>query len=981
MDRRCLRSLRRAGIVAGILLAVGAIALAVPVLGATIDGEISFSGEEATDGSTWIYEINDLEAVEDLSVELTGSRVTESRSTSKTTEDGVFSVEPRGTSDPENAEMTLEGVRSEDPGSTSGTLDDGEIDSFDVGGNNEPENAEVTISADVTESSDSESGSDGSSISLSHSSDTVDIDDTTVSTTDFEESETYEFLDPDEESISVGESHSVTYSDVYDEIDSVRISNEFDGQYELTLYIDGEKFDSGTYDHDGDGDVVFTGDPISVSGDFDVTVENNENDDDDSRLFFTWGDGSEYSTQINTVGTDSVTFSSSSDSTTIHSSYSSRSLDYEMGETISVYVDGPGASYQAEYIEVSGVEDPSVDVGSSTVSHSGVIDGSTTETVDLSTGSETIDASYTGESNGLDYSIEWTEVTTPQNPSLDLAGESVVHSGELADGETVTETVDLSTGETYSGEISSEGPVKASVEWVDVSDTVDPEISLNGETDGIDGTLPEGETETLDLPVSAVEEGSNVLEVGLADSNGGPEAQVGVEFSHTARTSASATVNSTTWEERVEVSREFETAQSDVSLTVIMPSNVVEVGEVEVDRGDGFEEVPTEEVDLDGTDMIIPIGSVSAGEEISVRAVGSKIRVLDGEISVVEPTPEGLSLSTKVEVEEVSEEGTLLIDVTSTSGPDEGRMIWAEEITSQGPDPFVRVSETAVKLGMNSAPGATFVAVDTGLLASSQSGTAEIRSIEEDPEEESITFSVDMIDGFGLLTVEPIDSPDYHVLESSEGRLVSEGFESLELRDSGSYVIKPSSPSSILGGGVIGGENLGFIPSFVWLLGAVVGSLGTLAFLGRRLGGDGGRVLLAGGSAVVGVVALELVTAYSLVDTAISGAFSSTTNLLTAVGSGTFAALVVSLGVPLALVALDQRTEIEVPLPLYVGSGLAVAFTLIETVAPGAVSDALGSGLEEVSALLWLLLIGGPIVLIALWLRSRRPEIVIGGDA
>jgi len=267
------------------------------------------------------------------------------------------------------------------------------------------------------------------------------------------------------------------------------------------------------------------------------------------------------------------------------------------------------------------------------------------------------------------------------------------------------------------------------------------------------------------------------------------------------------------------------------------------------------------------------------------------------------------------------------------------------------------------------------------------SGTASISEI--DQSDDQVEFDLDKSDSLSVFSVS-YDRIDYHALISDSGRLVDEG-DYVETRDSGTWLIEETEPSTIVGGISAPGaasETILGIPVFIWLIGGVVGGVGAAAAVSRRVGTDPddrlSQIVFALASTGVLVVSAELVTPYSLVDAFISGLFGTIertiVGVISTVTSGSFAALVGSLGVLGLIVVIDQRTDVEVPLPYYVGASSMSLFFLIESVAPGVLIESLSSGLEEISALIWMMLIGGPILLIALWLRSRRPEIVIGGE-
>jgi hypothetical protein len=174
----------------------------------------------------------------------------------------------------------------------------------------------------------------------------------------------------------------------------------------------------------------------------------------------------------------------------------------------------------------------------------------------------------------------------------------------------------------------------------------------------------------------------------------------------------------------------------------------------------------------------------------------------------------------------------------------------------------------------------------------------------------------------------------------------------------------------------------GLLPPWLLLILGVVGAIGALALLSRRVEGDRlstGRLpitLGVGGLAVV-IVAVEVATPYSLVGSLATQVIATGVRGVT----GSFAATLATIGVLVGLVLLQRRTETEIPLPILGAGGLLSVVWLFESLAPGSITGPLSSALEEVGAAVVILGILSVVALVWLWLRSRRPEIVIGGSS
>ena len=935
----------------------------------TFSGGIELTGTEAADGTSYQYDLDSLDGIDDYEIDLEGARETEERSVSSTTDEGTIDVEPRGTSDPESAVMTLEGLQSEEPTSASGTLDDGETDSFDVGGNNEPESAEVTLSADYSESTNTGSGTAGTSgVSESYSSGLDPDVDISADSVDIE------YVDEGFYQ-RVGGDYDNSFTTTVPLGDDVSDGTVFDfdlgwsstSDYEMDVYIEGVKVETFTRDDDGsfdlyENEVETSGHTSSIEVEFHVTSYTQGDFGDDNYLDIdglrTDGEGPSSLDISHAGGSDSISPGSSTSFTT------------ESGtDTIDLSADEGSIDYDITITERDGVKDPSVSVGSSTVSHSGMLDGSTTETIDLSTGSETIDASYSGESSGLDYDLTWTEVTTPQNPTLDLAGESVVHSGELADGETVSEPVSLDTGETYAADVDSDGPVKASVEWTDVSETVDPTISVNGYTTSYDGTLGPGETTSLATNEAWLEEGTNTVEISMADAHDGPDPLVDFAYRHAAASaSQEVDVEATSWSESFNVSNTFVSETQDANAVLTFDERVVEIDDLELRENGGEWTTPAEsEYDLNGTDLHVDLGDVAADTEIDVRATGHKIRTYDGDVDIPEPTVEGDDLATEVEIADVDDEGRFGLRVDGTALGD--RIHYASDRSWSGEDAHAEVtaSGTQILRADDANAGSTMTVSSTPIELDVESGAIEME-VEEAGDEPRFQLRRGETVGTDAVDV------TYHDTISGERYALWS-----ETRDVEVDADRASSPVyfttdgdsetySILQRDASAGEDPAPGPtdtrdslSLVVVFGGLAGVLIGTTVVGRRVG-VGGRLLPITATSLT-LIAIHVFAPTSPIERVAVLAYQSDIVAVGAVGL-----------LLLGLWQLDERTSGEIPLPVWLAvGGLAVLWAL-ETLSPGVVLGGLREGFSTMAPLLiGGLLIGGG-VLVRNWLRARREE-------
>ncbi|OYR73730.1 hypothetical protein DJ76_08165 [Halorubrum ezzemoulense] len=275
--------------------------------------------------------------------------------------------------------------------------------------------------------------------------------------------------------------------------------------------------------------------------------------------------------------------------------------------------------------------------------------------------------------------------------SVAVGGSTVSHTGILDNGQTVTESVDLSTG-SQTATVSVNGPVDVNASWTEVTETQDPTITVNGESTGISGTLADGETATLDASASWLQSGTNYVTVSTNSPMSGPASLVTLDYSHGAETATEATVEETTWSQTTTVANTWASARSNASVTVPMNDRVVDVRSVEVRRnGTTWDPLAADRYELNGTDLTAELGDIAEGSMVEVRATGSKVRVRDGSITVLEPTMSSDQLDTRVRIDDAGPNFALSVDETvfsdrvhyadnSTWGPQTG----ATTITAQG---------------------------------------------------------------------------------------------------------------------------------------------------------------------------------------------------------------------------------------------------------------------------------------------------------
>jgi hypothetical protein len=124
------------------------------------------------------------------------------------------------------------------------------------------------------------------------------------------------------------------------------------------------------------------------------------------------------------------------------------------------------------------------------------------------------------------------------DPSVTIGGSTVSFSGDLTGSETHTESISIGDTGTKTVDISTtDGDLKADINRIEVSQSVDPVVELNGDSNQqitIDGSLADGETVVEEIDNSWLTSGDNTATVSLNETGLGAddppmEARVSIE--------------------------------------------------------------------------------------------------------------------------------------------------------------------------------------------------------------------------------------------------------------------------------------------------------------------------------------------------------------------------------------------------------------------------------------------------------------------
>lgn len=681
--------------------------------------------------------------------------------------------------------------------------------------------------------------------------------------------------------------------------------------------------------------------------------------------------------------------------------------------TASVSSIGPDPVVDVDWVENEGTEDPSVDIGGSTASYTGVLqDGETaTETLSLAPGSHTVSIGTASGPNPSSVDVDFTEVHETEDPSVSIGGTEVAsHTGVLSEGQTISEPVTLDRG-SNSFDVSTGSEVGVNISYDEVAKTIDPVVNVNGAETSEFSTIEPGQTVSLSTNPDWIQEGTNTVNLSLYDPEStGPIPQANLHYAHDADgATREVEYAGETWSERYNVSNTWVSETQGAEMTLELKSDrVIGIRDLEQRTNGGqWESISETDYELNGTTLTAKFGDVPADTTIDVRVNATKVRTHNGQIKVLEPTTEGVLPETKFEFVEWNE--TSYIDVGGTVGSNNTHYAGEKDFDS---DVFVEyTADGSQRIMAPDAPvGGTMQLATQPLEVDPETGHVEVEM--QDPDADSPIFQLRP----GSTTGDRVDIGWYntisgkrYVLESvSTGREV--GVDVAEspvwfgtTDDEETYTIVQRDAESSSDRVPVGtgrestAPDLG-VPGWAMFVLVFVGIVG-LYVAGRRFGDEQppaqstdpddrsiGRIIRANpllviGAPIIAYLALELLTPGLIVVTvfqAIGGAIASTFL------SEAVIALFIAVGFLLAIWGIDQVTATDLPRRVWLVTGGLTIVYVIETIAPGTILGSLGTGLETVAP---LLILGGLYFAWQWWQSRGEPdqEVVLnlrsdGGD-
>jgi len=686
----------------------------------TFGGELVIRDRPAIDGTRHSYQLSPTDSVDNVTVNLTGVENTQPASTSATLSDGEsLEIDAGGTVAPQNATVTLEGTETRSSSVASGTGDE----TITVDGNQPAENLSVTLEGSTSTSNGDQSFnslSGGQSVALSNPG---NLNPTGPAAGDprvtiSSEGAVQRNFDSASQTVTPGSNGFAMRIDnppsTISQIDLSGIDISGYSSYNAIIRIedgwskspregtivksetdisDADIIDVTNYDT-GNSDTVTINveyEGAAGSGDVSIPIDGSSTSDPSVSVRYAFDDIPTYSgyadigvigpTQDVSVTTD--TGGSASFGTIARGTSESRALPLT-SDTAQITVKGEiTGDLSLDKTDRTATEDPSIDLdgdGSAEVSHAGLLTDGETATNSapdgsLSSGSNTITTSTTVGPQPS-WTIEETSVRATEDPSVTVGGSTVSYSGVLDDGETVSESVDLSTG-SQTADVSTGGDVIVSASWTEATETRDPAVEVNGQSVSYTGTLSDDDTVSLDANSSWLQDGTNNVTVQVGDGSvtSGPEPRVAVEYRHDVESPQAVNVESEAFSERYNISKTYTTPREDATLTIPHTRTVVSMRSLEyrLNETGSYSSVPQSAANLSGTTLTVDVSAVAGnpvpeGTTVEVRSVGSRVDVRNAEISVIRATPVGFDLDSRVRLDSWSSDSSIGLGETPQSG-------------------------------------------------------------------------------------------------------------------------------------------------------------------------------------------------------------------------------------------------------------------------------------------------------------------------
>jgi hypothetical protein len=432
--------------------------------------------------------------------------------------------------------------------------------------------------------------------------------------------------------------------------------------------------------------------------------------------------------------------------------------------------------------------------------------------------------------------------------------------GNLDDDETTSVPMDLTTStenltiSADAGAYRIESSVKERVE------TAGPTVTVNGQSTTYSGRLSDGSTASLSVNDSWVESGTNYVNISVGDgslSTDAPSPSTELDYTHEASDKQSVNYSANKWSESYNVSKTFASDRSSASLTIPFAGDVVGINSIEKRvNGGTWSSVSQSSFSLSNTTLTVDLGSVNGGDTVEVRTTGRRVNVVDGAITVVEPTVKGERLDSKVRLDSWSTDSHLSVGAT----PDARRVHYVYKESWSNADPYSSITADGYNFIYMPGASAGAEARISTIPVSVNPTSGEVRLSVDDPRTQEPQFQVrpSEIDGdtVEFTYIDAADSTHYVLKSKTNDVVLDDGTANspltLEDDDSAETLVflkdAISSDSGVVGPVDVGGDSGDPLSSPTVVV--IAWGLLTAGFyvLQRRVGGPSGlRIPFVGG--------------------------------------------------------------------------------------------------------------------------------------
>jgi len=350
--------------------------------------------------------------------------------------------------------------------------------------------------------------------------------------------------------------------------------------------------------------------------------------------------------------------------------------------------------------------------------------------------------------------------------------------GDFNDGETITVEFDVTTASeslNFSG--SGAGNLNATLKLKERAETVDPSLEVNDHATSHSGALSDGETVSLTANESWIDS-SNTVNVSVGDGSLGSDApapSVDLDYRHDAQDKQTVDYEGEKWSERYNVSKTYASDRSSATLTIPFDGDVTKIRSIETRTNGGtWSTVSSDNYGFDGTELTVQLGSVSAGDEVAVRTTGRKVNVIDGSITVLEPTVMGERLDTKFEIDSWQDGAYISLGNT----PDGTRINYLYK-ESWDSDEFAEITSDGYHKMFAPGAGAGSSARVSTIPVRVNAESGEVRVSVDDPLRDEPKFSVapgaSAGDDVEFTFIDAQDDTDYALYSTTRDTAVDQG--------------------------------------------------------------------------------------------------------------------------------------------------------------------------------------------------------------